>query len=858
MMAISSLRLLVGVIAVCMLLSLCHSDITGAIALRTTFPSSTEGEAQWWNTSLPIAMRVQALVANLTLDEKLSQLLVAPNAIPRLDIPNYTWGQECLHGVRSNGDNFTTVFPQPIVLGASWNTTLVRLMAEAISDELRALNNHHAAGVGLDCWAPNINIFRDPRWGRGHETYGEDTFLASSFVIQYVQGLQHGPQYPEYIKIISTCKHFTAYSLEEYQGTERHEFDANVTGPDLVDTYLPNWEACVQDAGGLGVMASYNEVNGIPMVANPMLQTVLRDQMGFEGYVVSDCGAVDDVWEWHKYVETRPEAAAVSLNAGTDIDCGTAYTNLTEALAQGLTNTSNVDLAVTRLMTLRMQLGLFDPPSMVNYTNIPTSVIDSEEHRELALEAAQQGMVLLKNENGMLPLTPSTARKIAIVGPMANNTAVLLGNYHGTPSFTITPYQGLQNYADRFNEMRNEDDGDNMTVSFSLGAQIIGEGTWMFEAAATLADANDVVIVCVGNSAQGTPSGLNPPFTGVATEKEGLDRTLLSIPQAQDDLVRFLYKRTRTPIVVVLVNGWPLSLGWIKDDMPTILEAWFPGEQAGAGLANVLFGEYNPAGRLPVTMYSADYTEQINFGDMNMRSWPGRTYKYLQVEPEYPFGFGLSYTNFSCVWSAPPAIPQGNDVTSTPYFYTVNVTNIGNSSGSTVVQLFLEKPMAWKASPPLSGSAPTSGVGVTAVRELVAFNATPVLSPGESITMSLSYDGLKLMQTTTKRMLRHINASEKAQGMVPTTVLKMEEIVGGANLFRSQASKHAVASLNTKIRVGGDQHDDHDHDYDDGGDVHTFERDDGDDDVVRVLISGEYRVQVQYVGDSYIESVFRM
>ncbi|MGO9227679.1 MAG: glycoside hydrolase family 3 N-terminal domain-containing protein [Bryobacteraceae bacterium] len=395
------------------------------------------------NPAAPLEKRVDDLLERLTLDEKVSQLMNDAPAIDRLGVPRYNWWGECLHGVARAGR--ATVFPEPIGLAATWDTDLLFRVSTAISDEARAKHNDFVRRgqrniyQGLTFWSPNINLFRDPRWGRGMETFGEDPYLAGRMAVQFVRGLQGDD--PKYLKAVATPKHYAVHSGPE---SERHVFDAVIEDRDLFDTYLPQFEAAVKEGGALSVMCSYNSVDGQPACANPRLLTeILRKQWGFQGYVVSDCGAIDDVYQSHKFAATAQEGVARTLQAGTDLDCGVEYRNLLPAVRAGLVKESEIDTSLRRLLTIRFRLGMFDPPEMVEYSRIPYSVNDSPAHRQLALDAARKSIVLLRNESHALPLSKSL-KTIAVIGPNADDEDVLLGNYNGEPSAPVTPLAGIR------------------------------------------------------------------------------------------------------------------------------------------------------------------------------------------------------------------------------------------------------------------------------------------------------------------------------------------------------------------------------------------------------------------------------
>ena len=623
----------------------------------------------FWDPEQPPEARARELVSHMTLEEKVSQMVYVAPAIERLGIPAYNWWNECLHGVGRAG--IATVFPQAIGMAASWDAEVMRRVAVAISDEARA--KHHAAlgddgssaqYYGLTFWSPNINIFRDPRWGRGQETYGEDPYLTARMGVAFVKGLQGDD--PRYLKVVATPKHFAVHSGPEH---ERHHFNAEVSARDLWDTYLPAFEACVREAGAYSVMGAYNRTNGEPCCASPtLLQRILRETWGFAGYVVSDCGAIRDIYAHHKVVETPEEAAAVAVKNGCDLNCGEAYRALLAAVEKGLIDEATIDRAVERLFVARIKLGMFDPPERVPYAQIPAEVNDCPEHRALALRMAQESIVLLKNEDGVLPLSKEI-RKIAVIGPNADDPLVLLGNYHGTPSSSVTPLEGIKRKV-----------GATAEVVYAKGCEIRSDDTSGFSAALAVARDADVIVAVVG---------LSQLIEGEEGQREGVaggqrssgDRETLELPGVQRELLQALYETGR-PLVVVLMNGSAVAVNWAADHAAAIVELWYPGEEGGTALADVLFGDYNPAGRLPVTFYES--VDQLPpFRDYAAE---GHTYRYFRGKPLYPFGYGLSYTSF-----AYDGLVLSDSTLSPGTALTVRVTvkNVGGRAGDEVIQLYL-------------------------------------------------------------------------------------------------------------------------------------------------------------------------
>ncbi|MDI7276062.1 MAG: glycoside hydrolase family 3 C-terminal domain-containing protein [Anaerolineae bacterium] len=653
------------------------------------------------NPDLPVAARVDDLVSRLTLEEKVSQMMSAAQAIPRLGIPEYDWWNECLHGVGRAG--IATVFPQAIGLAAMWDVDLMHRIAVAISDEARA--KHHEAlrqgdrgrYKGLTFWTPNINIFRDPRWGRGQETYGEDPYLTARLGVAFVRGLQGDD--PRYLKLVATPKHYAVHSGPEHA---RHEFDACVSARDLWDTYLPAFEACVCEGKAASVMGAYNRVNGEPCCASPtLLEEILRRQWGFDGYVVSDCGAIRDIYHGHKVVATAEEAAALAVRHGCDLNCGVTFSALVKAADQGLITEAEIDRSVRRLFTARMRLGMFDPPERVPYAQIPHSVNDCPQHRALALQAARESIVLLRNEGNLLPLARDL-RAIAVIGPNADAEVVLLGNYQGTPSRAVTPLEGIRARA-----------GSGTEVRYAPGCEVAGTAAAGVAEAVQAARGADVAILVLGLDQ--TQEGEEGQREGVPGEgpSQG-DRVGLGLPGVQEELLRAVHA-TGTPVVLVLLNGSPIALAWAAAHVPAIVEAWYPGEEGGTAIAEVLWGDYNPAGRLPITFYRSD-ADLPPFADYAMA---GRTYRYFSGEPLFPFGFGLSYASFAYTGLSvsPQEIARGESVT-----VRAEVRNTGHRAGDEVVQLYL------RALEP-GGPAP--------LRALAGF-ARLHLRPGEGRTVSFT------------------------------------------------------------------------------------------------------------------------
>ena len=786
----------------------CAAGLAGLASAQDT------AKLPYMNPKLGAKQRAEDLVHRMTLEEKASQLVNQARAIPRLGVPAYDWWSEALHGVAVDG---TTEFPEPIGLAATFDTPIIHEMATDIGVEGRIKHmqderaGHSNIFEGLDFWAPNINIFRDPRWGRGQETYGEDPFLTGRMAVAFVTGMQGDD--PHYYRVISTPKHFVVHSGPE---PTRHFADVDVSKHDEMDTYLPAFRAAVTEGHAGSVMCAYNAINGEPACANEFtLVDQLRQKWGFKGYVVSDCGAVVNIFAGHRYRPTQPQASAIALERGMDNECvdfiakvkdDHDYKPYIEAVQQGYLSESAIDQALVRLFTARIKLGMFDPPDMVPYDKIDEKELNSPEHRALARKIAEESMVLLKND-GTLPLKPGV-KNIAVVGPLADQTKVLLGNYNGTPTHTVSVMEGLKNEFPKAkityvpgtqflhpevrpvpaNILTTSDGRPGLKAEYAQGlgmesrpksitervesnvdltednlpaeakgkspltvqwsgflmpvesgdylvgfqsdgvgqltiddrdvAQEFGSGIRMGRihldkgqkvaiqfaygelsgskpmarlvwtkvdntpspAALEAARKADVVIAVVGitSELEGEEMPVNEPgFLGG-------DRTSLDMPEPEEALVQEV-ARAGKPLVVVLMNGSALAVRWEKANANAILEAWYSGEEGGAAIAATLSGKNNPAGRLPVTFYK-DINQLPNFEDYSME---GRTYRYFDGQPLYPFGYGLSYTAFAYSGLIVPAEPVN---AGDPVNAAVTVTNSGKLPGDEVVQLYLKFP----------------------------------------------------------------------------------------------------------------------------------------------------------------------
>jgi beta-glucosidase len=765
------------------------------------------------NPSLSFEARAKDLVGRMTLEEKVLQMKDVAPAIPRLGVPEYNWWNEALHGVARSG--LATVFPQAIGMAATWDDSLMFHVATVISDEARAKHEeylregNHQRYQGLTFWSPNINLFRDPRWGRGQETYGEDPFLTGQLAVQFIRGLQGDD--PKYFKTVATVKHFAVHSGPE---PERHSFDAVVSERDLRESYLPHFERGIREGGAYSLMCAYNRIDGKPACGSDMLlRDILRGEWKFPGYIVSDCGAIDDIYLRHKVVATAPEAAALAVRTGTDLDCGRVYPNLVESVKQGLITEKQIDTSVTRLFLARFKLGMFDSPDRVKWARIPITVLDQPSHRRLALQAARESMVLLKNTGGILPLKKNLGT-IAVIGPNSDQKTMLLGNYNGLPADAITPLRGIREAVPgtRVLYARGADLAEGFPVLDVMPPTVVTtregtrgfnvdyfssrtmQGSPLFSGADTTLDANwhdhapradmnvddfgvrwtatfrppqtgtyrlglfgtvkfqlwlddSLVVRSVypthdgefpdARLAQSVPLQLEAGkayrlrvegqesygeaalqlvwssphetltaeavkvaeqadavvmFLGLTARLEGEempvqidgfrggDRTSIDLPAPQQALLERIVAVGK-PTVLVLLNGSALAVNWAQDRVPAIVDAWYPGQAAGTAIADVLFGNYNPGGRLPVTFYRS-VNDLPAFDDYKMA---GRTYRFFNGTPLYPFGYGLSYTTFAYknLRTSADRLSATGKIT-----VSVDVTNSGARAGDEVVQLY--------------------------------------------------------------------------------------------------------------------------------------------------------------------------
>jgi len=807
-------------------------------------PETEEQVLPYLDPALGIEQRVNDLVGRMTLEEKISQMINQAPAIERLGVSEYNWWSEGLHGVARAG--LATVFPQAIGLGATWDRDLMSRVSTAIGDEARAKHHEFARRgkrfiyQGLTLWSPNINIFRDPRWGRGQETYGEDPYLTGRLAVEFIKGLQGTDSV--YYKTIATVKHFAVHSGPEL---DRHTFNAVIGDKDLMETYLPQFETGIREGGAYSLMCAYNRYNGEACcTSGKLLNDVLRNDWAFSGFVVSDCDGIVDIYKNHKQVATPAEAAALAVKSGTDLECGKVYLNLKEAVEKKLITEKEIDVSVKRLFMARFKLGMFDPPERVPFANIPYSVVDNKEHKALALEAAQKSIVLLKNDKNILPLKKDI-KTLAVIGPNADQWLMLLGNYNGVPSDPVTPLRGIREklkntnvlYAqgceladgmptyktipssvlfngtsaglrsEYFNNIdfsgsplfdsvdnvvdknwsdkapRSDMGDDNFSVrwrgelipdktaSYQLGFvstcntrlylddSLVAKTIYHFrdeygdprlrkspvikleagrkykivlEAVDTYADAQvqlvwatpqpdlkkealqiasqaEAVVMFMGLTARMEGEEMDIAIDGFSAG----DRTKIDLPKTQQELIKAVHALGK-PVVLVLLNGSALAVNWEQKNIPAILETWYPGQAAGQAIADVLFGDYNPGGRLPVTFYKST-NDLPSFKEYNL---VGQTYRYFKGDPLYPFGFGLSYTSFAYE-NLEIDHPQNRDDS---VRLSVTVKNTGGMKGDEVVQVYVRRTDTDDKAP---------------IRSLVEFRRLELL-PGQSSQVQFS------------------------------------------------------------------------------------------------------------------------
>ena len=639
------------------------------LCLQFTSCKKTSWEYPFQNPDLPVEERVADLVSRLTLDEKIDQMLNKTPAIDRLGIPPYDWWNECLHGI-GRTEYKVTVYPQAIGMAAGWDVEAIRQMGDYTAEEGRAIyNTAQAKGDyriyhGLTYWTPNINIFRDPRWGRGQETYGEDPFLTASLAKQFVNGLQGS--HPVYLKAAGCAKHYAVHSGPEWN---RHTFNVQVSNYDLWDTYLPAFKE-LADAKVAGFMCAYQAFEEQPCCgSDKLMMDILRNDWGFTGYVTSDCGAIDDFYKNHKTHPNAQAAAADAVYHGTDVDCGReAYRALKQAVEEGLISEEQIEVSLKRLFTIRFRLGMFDPKEKVPFATIDSTILESPAHKALALKMAQQSMVLLKND-GLLPIQKSTLKKIAVVGPNAHNPEVQLGNYNGFPTRIITPLDGIRDEL-----------GENVEIYTDTMTGYYGASPKSFASVIENVKDADLIIYAGGISPriEGEEMDVNVPgfYRG--------DRTSIMLPPIQTDAMKAL-KATGKPLVFILMTGSAIATPWESEQVNVLLNAWYGGEFAGKAIADILFGNYNPSGRLPVTFYASD-KDLPDFENYDMSN---RTYRYFKGKALYPFGYGLSYTHFAYQWgNAPKPVYTETETIEC----SVKISNTGKHAGDEVTQIYIKYP----------------------------------------------------------------------------------------------------------------------------------------------------------------------
>ncbi|WP_099205506.1 glycoside hydrolase family 3 C-terminal domain-containing protein [Scatolibacter rhodanostii] len=610
-----------------------------------------------------------ALVAEMTLEEKVSQMLHTSPAIDRLDIPSYNWWSEALHGVARAG--VATMFPQAIGLAATFDEEILSEVAEVIATEGRAKFNafqeeeDHDIYKGLTFWSPNINIFRDPRWGRGHETYGEDPYLTARLGVAYIKGLQQ--KNAEQLKTAACAKHFAVHSGPE---SERHEFNAVCDDYDLWNTYLPAFESAVKEAEVEAVMGAYNRTLGEPCCGSKLLlEDILRKKWGFKGHVVSDCWAIKDFHENHRVTNSPVESVALAISRGCDVNCGNMFVHAVDAVEKGLLTEEQIDQAVTRLLATRMRLGLLGAPENPAYSSIPFEEVDSPEHAQFNLKTAKRSLVLLKND-GTLPLNVHSIKTIGVIGPNADNRRALEGNYEGQPSHPVTPLMGIQNLAEK----------EGVRVLFAQGCHLYKDRMTelsmaddrMAEARA-VARRSDAIVLFLGLDA-----GLEGEEGDAGNEFGSGDKPNLKLPGRQEALLREVTEAADgKPVIVVLISGSALSVEYADENAGAVVQAFYPGACGGTALAELIFGRFSPEGKLPLTFYR-NTDDLPDFRDYNMT---GRTYRYFKGEALYPFGFGLGYSSFTL-----------NNLQADKEKCTVTVKNTGKMSAGETVQVYVESP----------------------------------------------------------------------------------------------------------------------------------------------------------------------
>lgn len=615
--------------------------------------------------------KAKELVSQMTLEEKVSQTLFRAVAIDRLGIKAYNWWNEALHGVARAG--IATVFPQAIGLAATFDEDLAETIGDAISTEGRAKFNMQSRFEdtdiykGLTFWAPNVNIFRDPRWGRGHETYGEDPYLTSRMGVRFVEGIQGHDE--KYLKAAACAKHFAVHSGPE---GVRHEFNAEATKQDMYETYLPAFKACVQEAKVETVMGAYNRTNGEPCCGSKtLLKDILRDEWGFKGHVVSDCWAIKDFHTGHHVTKSALESASMAMNNGCDLNCGEMFENLFAAVKEGMVDEERLDEALVNLFTTRMKLGVMEGESDNEFDKIPYTAIDTKEMRKLNFETSKKCAVLLKNKDSILPLDAKKYKTIGVIGPNANSRSALVGNYEGTASRYVTVLEGIQDYA-----------GDDIRILTSEGchlfrdrAQHLGKSDDRKSEILGVCEASDIVIAVMGLDAtlEGEEGDAGNAFASG-------DKPDLRLPGLQQEVIETI-KSTGKPMILILLSGSALAVDWAQENAEAIVQGWYPGAEGGHAIASLLFGETNFEGKLPLTFYSEKNTLP-EFTDYSMK---GRTYRYINEAPLYPFGYGLSYTRYGYSDGKLSSSSLGKDGIDV----TVTVANEGAFDGVETVEYYV-------------------------------------------------------------------------------------------------------------------------------------------------------------------------
>ncbi|HEY9000611.1 MAG TPA: glycoside hydrolase family 3 N-terminal domain-containing protein [Mucilaginibacter sp.] len=676
-----------------------------AIAISACFYSTliqAQSVPVYKDMSQPLDTRVKDLISKLTLEEKVSLLGYNSKAIPRLGIPAYNWWNEGLHGVARAGE--ATIFPQAIGMAATFNDDLVKQVSTVISTEARAKYNlaiakdRHLQYMGLTFWTPNINIFRDPRWGRGQETYGEDPFLTATIGSAFVKGLQGND--PHYLKASATAKHFAVHSGPE---ATRDVFDAKVDEKDFRETYLYAFHALVSN-GVESVMSAYNRINGVPNSINKMLLTdILRKEWGFKGHIVTDCGALDDVYLTHKTLPNAVEVAAAAIKAGIDLDCSTILQNdVIKAIDQKLITEKEVDQRLTELLRTQFKLGFYDDPQKIPFHSYGADSVHNASHVALARKVAQQSMVLLKNSNNILPLNKADYPSIMVLGPNAAALDPMIGNYHGVGSRVVNFVEGITGAVDPATRIEY-DLGSDYTDTTHFG------GTW--------AAGNCSVTIAV--------VGLSPVLEGEAGDaflsKSGGDKKDLSLPASEIAFMKALRHSAKTPIIAVVTAGSDVDISAIEPYADAIVFGWYSGEQGGNAFADLLFGKISPSGHLPLTFYKS-IKDVPDYSDYSMK---GRTYRYFNGPVQYPFGFGLSYTSFEYQAEKSPAKKY---TTKDTINVTVKVKNTGKMDGDEVVQAYIQYPQ----------------VDRMPIKELKGFKRVSITKGGEqSVTIKIPVKDLQ-------------------------------------------------------------------------------------------------------------------